>query len=54
MLGPSVDLDQGTSGATHCGSALLLQSWDSVLLGDHQLVMGPGGVMQVGRFVLES
>ena len=54
MLGPSVELDQGMAGATCCGFALLLQSWVSALPGDHQLVVGPVGVMWVGRFVLES
>lgn len=33
MLGPSGEVDQGTSGATHCGSALLLQSSGSTLPG---------------------
>lgn len=48
MLGPSVKLDQGMAGATHCGSALLLQLWESTL------VIGPLGVIWVGKFVPES
>lgn len=33
MLGPSGEVDWGTSGATNCGSALLLQSWGPTLPG---------------------
>lgn len=33
MLGPSGEVDWGTSGAANCGSALLLQSWGPTLPG---------------------
>lgn len=38
MLGSSVELDHGMAEATHGGSALLPQSSESTLPGDHQLV----------------